>query len=111
MDAQAQKKPQSSLVVVQPERFRIQLWRETPPWNDYTQRKTHAVFRYAGRRYSLSVTDPVFKGEHCSEHPAERDGVREFTPPCGDNCLLCISLTPPFKGYHYKVVATVLSIP
>ena len=25
----------------------------------------------------------------------------------GDNCILCISLTTEFNGYHYKVIATV----
>jgi hypothetical protein len=32
-------------------------------------------------------------------------------PPYGDNCLLCVSLTPEFNGYHYKVVAAVLELP
>lgn len=111
IDAQSSRNPQSSLAVISPSGFHVRLWREFNPWKNYTQRKTRAVFTFAGHEYSLWVTDPLFSRDHCSNHPAENEGVRKVVPPCGDNCLLCISLTPPWIGYHYKVVATVLSLP
>ncbi len=110
VDDQARRIPQHSLVVVRPEQFRIRLWSDTPPWLDHIRRNTKAVFTYAGSQYAMSVTDPIFTHKYCSKHPAEGDEAVEISPPCGDNCLLCISLTPPFKGYHYKVVATVLDL-
>ncbi len=106
--AQSARSPQSSLAIVRPRNLRIRLWREFNPWKNYTQRKSHALFEYAGEAYDLSLTDPVFSARHCASHPAENEPAREFAPPCGDDCLLCISLTPPFNGEHYKVVATVL---
>lgn len=111
VNAQAGRSTQTSLVLIRPEGFHVRLWSEHNPWKGYTQRKTRAVFRYAGQEYSLSVTDPVFSEQHCCNHPKEGVGALEVVPPCGDSCLLCISLTPPFEGYHYKVVATVLNLP
>jgi hypothetical protein len=111
IDDQARRKPQSSLVVIQPENFRIKLWSDTPPWLDHIRRCTKALFTHAGTKYSLSVTDPVFTHRYCSKHPTEGVEALVFTPPNSDKCLICVSLTPPFRGYHYKVVATVLDLP
>ncbi len=111
VNAQASRSTPTSLVLIRPGGFHVRLWREHPPWKEYTQRKTRAVFRYAGQEYSLSMTDPIFSEQHCGKHPPESEGVREVVPACGDDCLLCISLTPPFKGDHYKVVATVIALP
>ena len=107
---QAGRSTQTSLVLIRPEEFHVRLWREHNPRKGYTQRKTRAVFRYAGQEYSLSMTDPIFSERHCGNHPTESEGARKVVPPCGDNCLLCISLTPPFNEYHYKVVATVFAL-
>ncbi len=111
VNAQAGRSTPTSLVLIRPEGFHVRLWREPNPWKGYTQRKTRAVFRYAGQEYSLSMTDPIFSEQHCGNHPPESEGVRKVVPPCGDNCLLCISLTPPCKDYHYKVVATIFALP
>lgn len=111
VDAQSRRNPQSSIVMIRPSNLKIELWRERNPWRDYVQRKTQAAFRYRGQDYSLSLTDPVFSQQHCSNHPKEEEGVQTIVPPCRDNCLLCVSLTPPFNGYHYKLVATVLDLP
>ena len=111
VNAQADRSKPTSLVLIRPEGFHVRLWREHNPWKGYVKRNTRVVFRYAGQEYSLSMTDPIFDEQHCGKHPAESEGVRKVVPPFGDNCLLCISLTPPFNEYHYKVVATVLALP
>lgn len=111
VDLQGSRDPQSSLVLIAPQGFRVRMWREHNPFRGYTQKKTRAVFEYNQQRYSLSITDPVFSSNHCAQHPQQEGEVLEMTPPCGDQCLLCVSLTPPFQGYHYKVVATVLELP
>lgn len=111
VNAQADRSKPTSLVLIRPEGFHVRLSREHNPWKGYVQRKTRAVFRYAGQEYSLSMTDPIFDEQHCGKHPAESEGVRKVVPPCGDNCLLCVSLTPPLNEYHYKVVATVFALP
>ncbi len=111
VDLQGSRDPQSSLVLIAPQDFRVRMWREHNPFRGYTQKKTRAVFEYNQQRYALSITDPVFSSNHCAQHPQQEGKVLEITPPCGDQCLLCVSLTPPFQGYHYKVVATVLELP
>ncbi|MCA9252338.1 MAG: hypothetical protein R3E58_07440 [Phycisphaerae bacterium] len=111
VDDQALRKPQSSLVVVRPEEFQIRMWSDKPPWLAHVRRFTKAIFTYAGTHYSLSITDPVFTQKYCSNHPGEGEAALVFTPPNGGRCLICVSLTPPFDGYHYKVVATVLDLP
>jgi len=59
----------------------------------------------------MNVTDPVFTAKHCKTYPALGAKATIIRPPSGDRCLLCVSLTPEFMGYHYKVVATVLELP
>ncbi|HEY2975877.1 MAG TPA: hypothetical protein VGJ48_25405 [Pyrinomonadaceae bacterium] len=103
--------PQRSLVLVSPVDFKIRMWREFNPFQGYTQRKTRGVFNYGSQSYQLSITDPVFTSNHCRIHPAAGDPPVVVEPPCGDRCLLCISLTSPFRDYHYKVIATVLQLP
>ena len=109
--AQAGRTPQRSIVLIKPTDFKVRLWRKRNPFRGYVQRRTQAIFSYRNARYGLSLTDPSFNRMHCSDHPAEGEKPREFVPACAEKCLLCISLTPPFNGYHYKVVASVLSMP
>lgn len=105
---QARQTSPRSLVIVRPTNFRVRLWREFNQFKGYVQRKSRAVFTYAGDEYDLSITDPIFSEQYCRQHPEEGKAHVHVTPPCADTCLLCVSLTPPFKGYHYKVLATVL---
>jgi hypothetical protein len=59
----------------------------------------------------MSLTDPVASQEYANIFPAKDEPAKEVTLPHGDNYVLCVSLTPPFKGIHYKVVATILQLP
>ncbi len=99
------------LVLIEPQNFRVRMWRELNPYEGYTQRKTRAIFEYNSQIYRLSITDPVFTRSYCTQHPPEGKPPLEIEPPSGDRCLFCVSLTPPFGDYHYKVVATVLELP
>ena len=107
---QARQPAPHSLVIVRPTSFCVRLWREFNQFKGYVQRKSRAVFTYAGNEYSLSITDPLFSQRHCRYHPEQGKGHIDVTPPCANTCLLCVSLTPPFNGYHYKVLATVVEL-
>ena len=111
VEAQDRRFPQSSIVLIRPRNLKIRLWQEHNAWKGCDQQKRAAVFTYAGQKYKLTITDPVFNDTFCTRFPAVRERPREFVPPGGDSSLLCISLTPPFNGYHYKVVASVLMQP
>lgn len=100
-----------SLYLIRPHRLRLRLWKEFNQFKGYNQKKTRVLFDYAGVEYNFSLTDPVATDRHCKKFP-EVDQPPIVSPfPFGDNCVLCVSLTPPFIGFHYKVVATVLELP
>jgi hypothetical protein len=105
-----QGKPQS-LYLVRPTDLRVELSCEHNPHKNKDQKKTRAKFRYRRLQYQMNLTDPVFTDRYCTKFPAL--GARPITvcPDAGDNCLICVSLTPEFNGYHYKVVATILELP
>lgn len=100
-----------SLYLIRPANLQIRLTYEHNPFKNYNQRKTRASFRYRGQKYMMNLTDPMFTSKHCTTYPALDAAPIIVQPPYGDKCLLCVSLTPEFQGYHYKIVATVLELP
>jgi hypothetical protein len=98
---------QCSLGLVHPE----DLW-----WwirEESSKRRNRAVFRLgqAGRvRYDLAVTDPKWL-DLLNLMPA---GIYPHALLCGGKqpkTYLCISLSEPFEGFHYKLVAGVVCLP
>jgi hypothetical protein len=55
-------------------------------------------FTYQGETYRLDVTDPVIEGKYL----AGIDGEFEISQP-----VLCVSLSDPYEGYFYKLIAGV----
>jgi len=100
-----------SLYLIRPQNFRLRYWREFNTFRGYVQKKTRALFNYNGVAYDMSFTDPKATAEYCGAYPTEDEPAKEITTPCGDHCVLCVSLTPPLNGTHYKVVATLLPLP
>ncbi len=107
VDAQTATPGAPSLTLVRPTNFRVCTWSEYNNYAGYEQKKTRGCFRYRGHDYDFSITDDRFTDRYCTEYGKTRTEVR---PPFGDDCLLCISLGAPFKGYHYKLIATVLPL-
>lgn len=100
-----------SLYLIRPQNLRLRYWREFNNYKGYVQKKTRALFDYRGVAYDMGFTDPKATAEYCKDYPAVDQPAKEVTPPFGDNCVLCVSLTPPLNGTHYKVVATLLALP
>lgn len=95
----------ASLYLIKVARFRIQLgWNER---DGRQSRRRRALFEYRGEQYDFSLTDPVMD-RYCRPFPGPDEGPRTVRLPGGDDCTLCVSLAPPFQGYHYKIVATVI---
>ena len=99
-----------SIYMVRPQNFHVEVHSEHNTFKNKDQRKTRAKFGFHDQDYALNVTDPIFTARYCSNPPAVGEAPKAVHPPAGDNCLLCVSLTPDFNGYHYKVVATVLEL-
>lgn len=96
-----------SLYVIRPELFRIRFEQQLEPGRPTPKWIRRALFTYNGVQYNFSLTDPVFTARYGQKTPPPGQPPIEFACPSADRCLLCVSLTPPFKGFHYKVVATV----
>jgi hypothetical protein len=104
-------KPPRSICLVRVGRLQLHFWREFNQFKGYNQKKSRAVFEYNGAKYNLGLTDPVATAQFCPTYPDVGAAPFEITPNMPNGCALCISLTPPFNGYQYKVVATVLALP
>lgn len=99
-----------SLYLIRPRELRIRLWTEAIPETESERHRRRAVFHYHGIDYNLSVTDPIVTGRYEEQFPAVGEAPREDVLPWGDDCLLCVSLTREYNGWHYKVVATVIEL-
>lgn len=105
------QKQHQSLYLLRPKNLRVRLWREFNQYKGYKQKKTRTIFNYGDAEFNLSLTDPVATTQYCTDFPTGDEPAREFAFPFRDNCLVCVSLTPEFNGFHYKVVATILELP
>ena len=68
--------------------------------------RLRCTFTYLSHAHNFSMTDPIVSKKYFPNWPnipSER-----VEPKQKDNLLICVSLTPEFKGHHYKIVATVL---
>jgi hypothetical protein len=99
-----------SIYLIRPNDFRVEISVEHNKFRDKNQKKTRAKFSYHNQDYEMSITDPLFTDRYCRKYPNAGAAATIVRPKSGDHCLLCVSLTPMFNGYHYKVVATVLEL-
>lgn len=102
-EIQTQRVPVTSLTLIAPQQLCIASWKEFNLFKGYNVKKNQATFVYNGQQYRLTITDPEFTAKLVyQESRVSRIDLSD------SNTLLCVSLTQPFNGYHYKVVATVL---
>ena len=102
-----QKLPElQSLYLIRPTWFRFSI--RTKTWEGVAKKQQRALFEYRGRRYDLSLTDPLIGRKYFPDFPKTAEGTIAPQLPV----VLCVSLTQEFKGlgYFFKVVATVLEV-
>jgi hypothetical protein len=99
-----------SLVIIEPEGLEFRLERRhQPKYGKNHQPRAMACFGYRDHRYELPITDDRYTHDNFEgEYPAEDGPDHARVLPAPDPMLLCVSLTEPYKGHHYKVVATIL---
>lgn len=95
----------SSLALVAPEDLR---WQITLTHN--FNRQTRALFHLQGACYNLSVTDPVWE-QRLSHLPDGHHDLAASGVSDTDLVHLTVSLSEPFNGYCYKLVAAVIVLP
>ena len=99
-----------SLYLIRPTEFHVEFSMRQMPGNPLPTFRRRAQFTYNGLRYDMSLTDPIFNEAYCGKLPEIDGAVKVVLPPYGDNCLLCLSVTPLYQNHHWKVVATVLGL-
>jgi hypothetical protein len=104
----AEQRPGFSLAVVRPQELTIVWWSEANTFKKRPQSKFRARFLYNGVKYELSLTDPLATDRFCHPLPAVGEKPRTLALASAHGPLLCVSLTPIFNGFHYKVAATIL---
>jgi hypothetical protein len=65
------------------------------------RKKIRLAFTYNNDRYDFPVTDPVFKHNY-QHNPGYLDDIEVM--------LLTLSVSVPFEGFHFKLVAGVIPI-
>jgi hypothetical protein len=97
----AQNPPPQSLYMIRAERLLVRLISDPLGTPSYRCR-----FDYRGLQYhNMSLTDPQARRKLDPHVP--RAGASPIDLPVG-TVRICVSLARPFRGFHYKVVATIL---
>jgi len=86
----------NSLVLVEPQQLRIEIELRAATL------RVRAEFRVAGQIYNLGVPDPVVERQ-CL---ARAEGFRTYK----NRAVACISIGEPYKGYCYKLVASIIPL-
>jgi hypothetical protein len=102
-----QKNYSSSICIIRPEKFIMYIYTEFNEYKGYNQKKRRGKIWYKGLLYNLSITDPEMDSKYFFPFPGIDEGVKEIELNA-DGCLICVSLTPEFQGYHYKVISKVI---
>lgn len=97
----------SSLCIIKPETFSMEICVIFNEFEGREQKRRRGKFLYNGVNYDLAITDPEIDRKYFRHFPGIDDGIKQITMDV-EKCLLCISLTPEFNGYHYKLIATVI---
>lgn len=106
----AELSPGFSLVVIRPEQLTLVWWSQMNTFKKQVQNKFRAHFTYNGLAHELSLTDPLASDRYCRPMPALGEKPRMLPLKSANGPLVCVSLTPVFQGFHYKVAATILGM-
>ncbi len=102
--------PPFSICIIRPLDLHLVCWSEHNVLKNCESRKFRARFTYEKVEYDLSLTDPVAQERFCLPVPPIGAPPKIIPLRSDSGPLLCVSLTPPFNGYHYKVAATILGM-
>ena len=103
----------ASLYLVRPEEFvSIKVWAEPNPFESgKVKRHRQLQLRYAGVIHDLDITDPEFARKYFPNFPAANAPKLKIDLAKPSGTLVCASLTPKFRGHHYKLAAAFISPP
>lgn len=87
--------------------FHDTAWRDGLPI-EQKRTRSRLVFALDGQRHVFDINDPCW-GERYGHHVAVPETGSVVVPVTNpDSIFMTISLTPAFKGWHYKILAAVI---
>ena len=105
----------SLFLVKAPKDWNFMFWKsQVPDFDNPSQMKVkqhrELSFRFNGRYHDFSVTDPEFTKRH-KIYDRMTDMHQLLKVSDSTNFFFCLSLTPEFRGQHFKIAATVFELP
>jgi hypothetical protein len=104
-----QKMPKpASLYLIKPEEIvSVEVWSEPNRYEPPPAVKRHRVakLRYGGIVHDFDIDDPVFSDRYYPRFPGVNAGRKQITLRAPTETLVCVSLTLPYRGNHYKIAA------
>ncbi|MBM3861628.1 MAG: hypothetical protein FJ395_18550 [Verrucomicrobia bacterium] len=104
----------ASLYLIKPEEIvNIEVWTGPNPFEPPPSVKRHrqAMIRYGGLVHEFDITDPSFADRYYPNFPAVGTGRRKIALRAPSETLVCVSVTPEYKGHQYKLVAAFIEPP
>ena len=81
-----------------------------PGWQGGVKLRKKLFLRHNGMRHEFDITDTVFTRRHKLAEQAKQ-GLFKMSLDDLEKVFLCLSLTPAFRGDHYKIAAAIIEIP
>lgn len=95
------QKSHRSLYLIQPVNFRFFV-----EMNYLNNKTVRGLFKYNEYIYDFSMTDPLVRQKYFPDFPNVPLGTKVLEQK--NDLLICVSLTPVWNGYHYKIIASVI---
>jgi hypothetical protein len=105
----------SLYLIKAPKDWHFMFWKsQAPDYDNLGQMKTkqhrELSFQFQKRHHEFSVTDPEFTKRH-KIYDRMTDSPQSLKVLDSTNVFFCLSLTPEFRGRHYKIAATIFELP
>lgn len=100
------RKNHQSIYLIRPENFHFFI--AVSSWDGVDKKRVRGIFNYNRQAYDFSMTDPLVRIKYFPDFGKVPSGKVDLVK--NDDLIICVSLTPEFNGYHYKVVATVIEV-
>jgi hypothetical protein len=104
----------ASLYLIKPQEIvSIEVWTEPNPFEPPPSVKRHRLvkIRYGSLVHEFDITDPAFADRYYPVFPKVEDSRRKIALRAPSETLVCVSVTPEYKGYQYKLVAAFIEPP
>ena len=100
---------EGSMCLVEAEELEIRIFTTKNDFDNKLKRQRRAIFKYRDVEYNLPITDTDIDKRYFSDFPGLGQPVRIIKPEAS-RCLVAVSITPEFHGFHYKIVGNIIEI-